>query len=46
MWGLMFLDNANFEKSAQKLRDAGAEVLIAVPHWGKEYKRAPENFYG
>lgn len=43
MWGLMFLDNANFEKSAQKLRDAGAEVLIAVPHWGKEYKRAPEN---
>lgn len=42
-WGIMYLQNANFEKSAQRLREAGAEVLIAVPHWGKEYKRAPED---
>lgn len=42
-WGIMYLQNANFEKSAERLREAGAQVLIAVPHWGKEYKRAPED---
>ncbi len=42
-WGLMFIYNADFEKSAQRLRDAGAEVLIAVPHWGTEYKRKPDD---
>ncbi len=42
-WGIMYLSNANFEKSAQRLRDAGAEVLIAVPHWGTEYKREPDD---
>ena len=26
-WGIMYLSNANFEKSAQRLREAGAEVL-------------------
>lgn len=42
-WGIMYLSNANFEKSAQRLREAGAEVLIAVTHWGTEYKRAPDD---
>lgn len=41
-WGIMYLENADFKKSADRLRAAGAELLIAVPHWGKEYKRAPE----
>lgn len=42
-WGIMYLSNANFERSAQRLREAGAQVLIAVPHWGTEYKREPDD---
>ena len=27
----------------QPLKDAGAEVVIAFPHWGKEYVRTPDD---
>ncbi len=31
--------NADFEGDAQRLRDAGAEVIVALMHWGTEYDR-------
>lgn len=30
---------SNFYDDAQALRDAGAEVIVAFMHWGKEYER-------
>ena len=43
MWGLMFMITPTLKKERAEAARRGAEVLIAVPHWGKEYKRAPEN---
>ena len=41
-YGVNYLRYANFTRDVQKLRDAGAEVVIALPHWGEEYRRKPE----
>lgn len=41
-YGVNYLRDADFGADVQKLRDAGAEVVIAMPHWGEEYKRKPE----
>ena len=41
-YGVNYLRKANFAADVQKLRDAGADVVIALPHWGEEYKRKPE----
>ena len=35
-----YLDEANFKKDVQELRDLGAEVVICMPHWGIEEKRS------
>ena len=42
IWGISYLDSKTFAEDVRKVRDAGAEVVIAVPHWGQEYKRSPE----
>lgn len=40
---LSFLDENKIREDVQKARDAGAEMLIACPHWGIEYDTVPEN---
>ena len=40
-FGINYLKQADFEADVKKLRQAGAEVVIAMPHWGSEYKREP-----
>ena len=41
-YGVNYLRKADFAAEVQTLRDAGAEVVIAMPHWGEEYNRKPE----
>ena len=41
-YGVNYLRKADFAAEVQALRDAGAEVIIAMPHWGEEYNRKPE----
>ena len=38
-----YISKADFKADVQKLRQAGAEVVIAFPHWGKEYVRTPDD---
>ena len=42
-FGVPYLYKADIEGDIQRLRDAGAEVVIAFPHWGKEYVREPDD---
>lgn len=42
IYGVPYLYKADIEGDIQKLRDAGAEVVIAFPHWGDEYVREPD----
>jgi poly-gamma-glutamate synthesis protein (capsule biosynthesis protein) len=41
-YGIGYLDSKTFAADVQRVKDAGAEVVIAMPHWGQEYKRTPE----
>ncbi|MDO4865637.1 MAG: CapA family protein [Clostridia bacterium] len=41
-FGINYMRKANYKQDVRKLRDAGAEVVIAMPHWGEEYFRRPE----
>ncbi len=38
-----YIRKADFAGDVKKLRAAGAEVIIAFPHWGKEYVRTPDD---
>ena len=40
-YGVNYLGDADFDADVRKLRAAGAEVIIALPHWGVEYRREP-----
>ena len=40
-YGVNYMSDADFEADVRRLRDAGAEVVIALPHWGVEYRREP-----
>ena len=40
--GVPYIAKADFAADIKKLRDAGAEVVIAFPHWGEEYIRQPD----
>ena len=40
-YGVPYIQKADIAGDIQKLRDAGAEVVIAFPHWGEEYVREP-----
>ena len=42
-YGINYLKKADVVKDVQRLKKAGAEVIIAMPHWGKEYKRKPSS---
>ena len=37
--GVNYIEDADFAAEAQKLRDAGADAVIAYMHWGREYRR-------
>ena len=41
-YGINYLRKADFAADVQRLRNAGAEVILALPHWGEEYRRRPE----
>ena len=41
-YGINYLKDADIPGDVQRLRDAGAEVIIAMPHWGVEYRREPQ----
>lgn len=38
-----YLTMADFDGDVKRLRDAGAEVIIAFPHWGEEFLRLPDD---
>ena len=40
-YGINYLKKADFKRDVARLKSAGAEVIIALPHWGSEYKRTP-----
>lgn len=40
-YGVPYIQKADIAGDIQRLRDAGAEVVIAFPHWGEEYVRQP-----
>jgi poly-gamma-glutamate synthesis protein (capsule biosynthesis protein) len=42
IYGLRYLYTADFAMDVQAARDAGAEFIIAMPHWGTEYMRYPD----
>ena len=42
-YGVPYLYKADIDGDIQRLRAAGAEVVIAFPHWGKEYVREPDS---
>ena len=41
-YGVPYLYKADIEGDVKRLKDAGAEVVIAFPHWGEEYVREPD----
>ena len=40
-YGVNYLKGADFAADVDKLREAGAEVVFALPHWGAEYTQQP-----
>lgn len=40
-YGVNYLKDADFDADVRKLKDAGAEVIFALPHWGAEYTQQP-----
>jgi len=40
-YGVNYLKGVDFAEEVRKLRDAGAEVVFALPHWGVEYRKEP-----
>ena len=41
-YGVNYIKRASLKKDVAALKAAGAEVIIAMPHWGTEYKRQPD----
>ena len=41
-YGVNYMRKADYTADVQRLKDAGAEVVFAIPHWGEEYWRRPE----
>ena len=42
-YGVNYMRKADYAEDVRKLREAGADVVFAMPHWGEEYKRQPES---
>ena len=40
-FGITYVQNVDWPAEVEKLRAAGAEVVIAIPHWDAEYQRQP-----
>ena len=40
-FGVNYLKGVDYEAEVRKLREAGADAVIAIPHWGDEYFRQP-----
>lgn len=43
-YGVNYLRKADLPGEVAALREAGADVVIAIPHWGPEYTRRPEAY--
>lgn len=41
IYGITYLQDLDWPAEVKKLRAAGAEVVIAIPHWDAEYQRTP-----
>lgn len=41
-YSVSYLKDADFDGDVRRLREAGAEVVVAMCHWGEEYRREPE----
>jgi len=42
IYGMRLMENANYARDIKNLKDAGAEYVVAIMHWGAEYIRYPE----
>ena len=42
-YGVPYLYKSDIEADVKRVKDAGAEVVIAFPHWGEEYVREPDS---
>lgn len=42
-WAVRQLDEAQIAADAAAVREAGAEAIVACPHWGVEYAAAPSD---
>lgn len=42
-WCLNMLRNADLEADVSRAREAGADLVIACPHWGTEYVYTPDS---
>ncbi|WP_455136691.1 CapA family protein [Thermophilibacter sp.] len=42
-WAVRLLDEATIAADAAAARDAGAEAIVACPHWGVEYAATPSD---
>ena len=40
-YGVPYIQKADIAADIKRVKDAGAEVVIALPHWGDEYKDQP-----
>ena len=40
-YGVPYIYGADFAGDIDLLRDAGAEIVVVMPHWGEEYARQP-----
>ncbi len=43
-YAVNYLRKADIPAEVAALREAGADVVIAIPHWGSEYTRRPEAY--
>ena len=43
-YGVNYLRKADIPAEVAALRQAGADVVIAIPHWGVEYERHPQSY--
>ena len=43
-YGVNYLRKADIPAEVAALREAGADVVIAIPHWGVEYERRPQSY--
>ena len=44
LFGVNYLRRNDIDADIRRLRDAGAEVITAIPHWGEEYSRYPGQY--